>query len=558
MFNEKNQSCFLPLELTPEFSDLPQKLDFPFYYDPKPIAVEAAKQLQARLEKENFNHNFGIGQMERGNAIGKMFGVLVVQNSFGEIGYLAAFSGKLGDKNHHDGFVPPVFDILEEHGFFKREERELNELNREIESIENSTEFIDAIQFFEKTKIESEDKINHFKSFLKAEKQKRDHIRLINNDNLPQLEFEKIIEELRNESISQQLEFKKLKRKITQYIIELQQKTYGEINELKERRANKSAALQKAIFNEYTFLNSQKKNKSLLEIFSQTVFKIPPAGAGECAAPKLLQFAFMHDLKPICMTEFWWGMSPESEIRVHKQFYPACRGKCEPILNHMLDGIPLEDNPMLKQAEVKDLEIVYEDKWLLLVNKPTEFLSVPGKVLKDSVLERVKIKYPNATGPLLVHRLDMSTSGLLLIAKTEEAYKNLQKQFIQRKVKKTYVALLDGIVNESEGTINLPLRVDLDDRPKQVVCYEHGKNAITNFKVLEIKDKKTRIEFYPITGRTHQLRVHAAHYLGLNCPIVGDDLYGKKANRLHLHASELVFLHPILNNIYTINCIPWF
>jgi tRNA pseudouridine32 synthase/23S rRNA pseudouridine746 synthase len=558
MLVAKNKSYFLPLNLDDEFSDLPQKLDYPFYYVPKPIAVEAAKQLQARLEKENFNHNFGIGQMERGNAIGKMFGVLVVQNSFGEIGYLAAFSGKLGDKNHHDGFVPPVFDILEEHGFFKKEERELNELNREIESIENSTEFIDAIQFFEKTKIESEDKINHFKSFLKAEKQKRDHIRLKNKDNLPQLEFEKIIEELRNESITQQLEFKKLKRKITQYISELQQKTFGELNELKEIRANKSAALQKAIFNEYTFLNSQKKNKSLLEIFSKTVFKTPPAGAGECAAPKLFQYAFSQNLKPICMAEFWWGMSPNSEVRIHKQFYPACRGKCEPILEHMLNGIEIEENPMLKQAEIEDLEIIFEDEWLLLVNKPTEFLSVPGKVLKDSVLERVKIKYPNATGPLLVHRLDMSTSGLLLIAKTEEVHKNLQQQFIQRKVKKTYVALLDGIVNENKGTINLPLRVDLDDRPKQVVCYEHGKNAITKFKVLEIKDKKTRIEFYPITGRTHQLRVHAAHYLGLNCSIVGDDLYGAKNDRLYLHAARVEFTHPQTKNIIVINCAPTF
>jgi tRNA pseudouridine32 synthase/23S rRNA pseudouridine746 synthase len=258
------------------------------------------------------------------------------------------------------------------------------------------------------------------------------------------------------------------------------------------------------------------------------------------------------------MAEFWWGMSPDSEVRLHKQFYPACRGKCEPILQHMLNGIQVEDNPMLKQAEVSDLEIVFEDEWLLLVNKPTDFLSVPGKELKDSVLERIRLNYPSATGPLLVHRLDMSTSGLLLVAKTEDVYKNLQSQFIQRKVKKTYIALLDGIVNEIEGTINLPLRVDLEDRPKQVVCYEHGKNAITQYKVLEIKDNKTRIEFYPITGRTHQLRVHAAHYLGLNSPIVGDDLYGTKAQRLHLHAAQIEFTHPLSKEKLRINCPPPF
>lgn len=554
MSEQKNQSCFLPLVLTAEFSELPQKLDFPFYYDPKPLAVEAAKRLQARLEKEDFNHNFGIGQVERRNAIGKMFGVLVVESRTGEIGYLAAFSGKLGDKNHHEGFVPPVFDILEEDGFFKKGEVELNALNRKIESIENSSEFAKAIQFLEQFKKESEEKVNQFKSFLKSEKQKRDETRLKNKEVLSELEFIKLNDKLNAESIFHQLEFKKLKKTSTQNISELEQKTFGAVNELKEIRANKSAQLQQAIFNEYTFLNSNKQNKSLLEIFIKTVFKVPPAGAGECAAPKLFQYAFLNDLKPICMAEFWWGMSPDSEVRVHKQFYPACRGKCEPILDHMLDGIQVEDNPMLKQAEVTDLEIVYEDEWLLLVNKPTEFLSVPGKELKDSILERIKIKFPNATGPLLVHRLDMSTSGLLLVAKSEEVYKNIQNQFIQRKVKKTYIAILDGIVNEKEGTINLPLRVDLEDRPKQMVCYEHGKNALTNYKVLEIKDNKTRIEFYPITGRTHQLRVHASHHMGLNCPIVGDDLYGTKANRLHLHAAWIEFTHPETKEKMVVGC----
>ncbi|MFM7684066.1 MAG: RluA family pseudouridine synthase, partial [Bacteroidota bacterium] len=509
MFAKENQFCFLPIDLTADFSHLPKKLDYPFYYDPKPLAVQAAKQLQSLLELEDFKHNFGIGQTERGNAIGKMFGVLVVESRTGEIGYLAAFSGKLGDKNHHEGFVPPVFDILEEDGFFKKGEVELNALNRKIESIENSSEFAKAIQFLEQFKKESEEKVNQFKSFLKSEKQKRDETRLKNKEVVSELEFIKLNDKLNAESIFQQLELKKLKKLIAQEISELEDKTYSELQNLKEIRANKSAQLQQAIFNEYTFLNSNKQNKSLLEIFSKTVFKVPPAGAGECAAPKLFQYAFLNDLKPICMAEFWWGMSPDSEVRVHKQFYPACRGKCEPILEHMLDGIQVEENPMLKQAEVSDLEIVFEDEWLLLVNKPAEFLSVPGKELKDSILERIKIKFPNATGPLLVHRLDMSTSGLLLVAKSEEVYKNIQNLFIQRKVKKTYIAILDGIVNEKEGTINLPLRVDLEDRPKQMVCHEHGKNALTNYKVLEIKDNKTRIEFYPITGRTHQLRVHA-------------------------------------------------
>jgi tRNA pseudouridine32 synthase/23S rRNA pseudouridine746 synthase len=410
----------------------------------------------------------------------------------------------------------------------------------------------------EKQNLDSEEKIKLFKSWLKTEKQKRDQLRSEKQAILSEEEFEYLTQTLNKESIGQQLEFKNLKKKFIQELAELEEKIVGELLVLKEIRAKKSAQLQQAIFKEYTFLNSKKENKSLLDIFGNTVFKTPPAGAGECAAPKLFQYAFLHNLKPLCMAEFWWGMSPDSEVRVHKQYYPACRGKCEPILGHMLKGLAIAENPMLKQADVAKLEIVYEDEWLLLVNKPSEFLSVPGKELKDSVLERIKKLYPEATGPLLVHRLDMSTSGLLLVAKSESVHKHLQSQFIQRRVRKTYIALLDGIVNEDEGTINLPLRVDLEDRPKQLVCHEYGKNALTKFKVVARNDNKTRVEFYPITGRTHQLRVHAAHHLGLNCPIIGDDLYGTKSNRLHLHAAQIEFTHPQTKNKIVVNCNPPF
>lgn len=556
--NEHASDCFIPFDLELQSAELPHKMDFPFYYDPHPLAVIAAQQLQKKLEVNDFKHNFGLGQVERGTAIGKMFGVLVVQDHTGKIGYLSAFSGKLGNQNHHPGFVPPVFDILEEQGFFKLGEKELNELNEKIDAIENSNEFITSVHFFEKQKLDSEEKIKQFKSWLKTEKQKRDQLRSEKQAILSEEEFEKFTQTLNKESIGQQLAFKNLKKKFTQELAELEEKIVGELLVLKDIRAKKSAQLQQAIFKEYTFLNSNKENKSLLDIFQNTVFKTPPAGAGECAAPKLFQYAFLNNLKPLCMAEFWWGMSPDSEIRLHKQFYPACRGKCEPILAHMLKSIPIAENPMLKQAEVMELEIVYEDEWLLLVNKPSEFLSVPGKELTDSVLERMKKMFPTATGPLLVHRLDMSTSGLLLVAKTENIYKQLQSQFIQRKVKKTYVALLDGVVNENEGAINLPLRVDLDDRPKQMVCYEHGKNALTEFKVVEITKNKTRIEFNPITGRTHQLRVHAAHHLGLNCPIIGDDLYGTKSDRLHLHAARIEFTHPQTKKTVSVTCAPPF
>ena len=283
---------------------------------------------------------------------------------------------------------------------------------------------------------------------------------------------------------------------------------------------------------------------------SSKVWKIvkPPAGAGECAAPKLLQYAFANDLKPITLAEFWWGISPKSAIRKHKNYYPACQSRCKPILTHMLKGIAMDDNLLLENlSEKQELKIIFEDDTIVIINKPAEFLSVPGKEIRDSVYTRIKAKYPNATGPLIVHRLDMSTSGILVLTKTKEAHKILQSQFIKRTVKKRYVALLDGELHTEKGNIHLPLRVDLDDRPKQLVDFTYGKNAETNWEIIRRENSKTRVYFYPITGRTHQLRVHAAHKDGLNTPIFGDDLYGKKENRLHLHAEFIEFIHPSTN-----------
>jgi len=211
----------------------------------------------------------------------------------------------------------------------------------------------------------------------------------------------------------------------------------------------------------------------------------------------------------------------------------------------MLQGIELNENLLLKQnSTVEELEILYQDDDLVVINKPEEFLSVPGIEIKDSVYLRIKHQFPLATGPIIVHRLDMSTSGILVLALNKESHKLLQQQFIKRKVHKRYIALLDGNIEHDNGFIDLPLRVDLDDRPRQMVCYEHGKTAQTKYEVITRKDNKTLVYFYPITGRTHQLRMHASHRLGLNAPIIGDDLYGKKANRLHLHAESLEFTHP--------------
>jgi tRNA pseudouridine32 synthase/23S rRNA pseudouridine746 synthase len=514
--------------------------------------------LQNYLKNQtDFSHNFGFDENDKSLQIGKMFGVLVVKNLAGELGYLAAFSGKLADENHHKRFVPPVFDLLENGNFFRVGEVEVNNLTLQIQALENDANYLQLKINLEEAKANLVAEITAKKQALKASKKLRDEKRSAAKSALNDAEQLQLIEELKTESIREQLAAKDFIREISLNYAELDaefQKLEQVIIKLKEERALKSSLLQKEIFEKYTFLNQALKKKSLLAIFSATVFQTPPAGAGECAAPKLLQYAFLHQLQPICMAEFWWGKSPSSEVRLHEQFYPACRGKCEPILAHMLEGISLEKNPMLEQATVKKIPIIYEDDYLLLVNKPPDFLSVPGKELKDSVYERIRLQYPTASGPLLVHRLDMSTSGLLLIAKSEEIYKHLQSQFIRRVVKKSYIALLDGIVNETEGAISLPLRVDLEDRPKQLVCYEHGKNAFTKYKVLAYENGKTRIQFFPITGRTHQLRVHAAHQLGLNCPIVGDDLYGTKGERLCLHAQWIQFKHPITKELVEFSC----
>lgn len=528
----------------------PEKFTFPFYYDPHPLGLKAAEELKEYLSNQkDWDHNFGLIEGQEGIVIGKMFGVLVVENENGELGYLSAFSGKLANSNHHEGFVPPVFDILKEDGIFRTGEKIITDINSRIEELENDPKYNDLLLQRIDHILLSDKEITELKQRIKIAKADRKSLREKAEAELQGNDLENFLEDLRRQSIKEQYTLKDT--------VNRHKRTFEELNErireyttvidtLKEERKTRSAALQQELFDQYTFLNQCGEWKSLWKIFENTADGRPPAGAGECAAPKLLHYAFTHGLKPIALTEFWWGASPRSEVRVHGNYYPACRGKCEPILGHMLQGIEMDDNPMLQNpADGKEIEVVYEDDHLVVVNKPAEFLSVPGKNIEDSVYLRMHYKYPNATGPLIVHRLDMSTSGLMIISRSKEVHEHLQRQFIRRHVKKRYVALLDGIIEEDKGKIDLPLRVDLDDRPRQLVCYEHGKYAITEYEVIERMNGQSRVYFYPITGRTHQLRVHSAHSLGLKSPIVGDDLYGKKAERLHLHADQIEFTHPI-------------
>ncbi len=529
--------------------ELPKKFDYPFYYEPTEIAKQACKEVQEYLENQtDFEHNFGLENDLSSTPIGKMFGVLVVRNQENKIGYLAAVSGKLANTNQHKIFVPPVFDMLNKNGFFLEQEERLNEINRILESLENNQNYLQLKEDFLQFEINSKLKIEEGKQLLKSNKKDRKSQRETISSTLSEEEIQFFEEDLIKQSLRDKYEFRVLSEKLDaekQLLLNKINVFETEINSLKEERKTKSNSLQNQLFNQYQFLNKFKQEKGLLEIFSNTVFQQPPAAAGECAAPKLLQYAFQNDLEPICMAEFWWGDSPKSEVRKHGQFYPACTGKCEPILGHMLQGIELNENLLLKQnSTVEELEILYQDDDLVVINKPEEFLSVPGIEIKDSVYLRIKHQFPLATGPIIVHRLDMSTSGILVLALNKESHKLLQQQFIKRKVHKRYIALLDGNIEHDNGFIDLPLRVDLDDRPRQMVCYEHGKMAQTKYEVIARKDNKTLVYFYPITGRTHQLRMHASHRLGLNAPIIGDDLYGKKANRLHLHAESLEFTHP--------------
>ena len=529
---------------------LPDAFTFPFYYQPHPLSLLAANELQDYLENQfDANHNFGLNEEQEGLVIGKMFGVLVVKNAANELGYLAAFSGKLANENHHDLFVEPVFDILEADGFYKREEEVVNEVNAAIEALENNSEFIALQAQMEVLKAEELTVVSAQKARMKEAKQIRDEHRKEYAYFVNETTKQTLLDQLNSESVQEKFLLKDIVKHFHYRTTELQEQLNrfeSEIEQLKEKRKNLSNQLQQQIFENYFFLNAQGEQKSLGAIFENTADMKPIAGSGECAAPKLLQHAYNNNLTPICLAEFWWGQAPKSEIRLHKQFYPACKSKCEPILGHMLVGLQVDPNPMLDNpAEGKSLSIVYDDESIVVINKPAEFLSVPGKNIYDSVYARVQELYPTATGPLIVHRLDMSTSGLLIVAKNKEAHQQVQRQFIKRNVKKRYVALLDGIIHEDEGVIDLPLRVDLDDRPRQLVCYEHGKSAVTHWKVIKRSETQTLIHFYPITGRTHQLRVHAAHSLGLNAPIVGDDLYGTKADRLHLHAEWIQINHPI-------------
>lgn len=319
-----------------------------------------------------------------------------------------------------------------------------------------------------------------------------------------------------------------------------------------EEHKQMSQELQTWLFHQYQLLNARSETKDMVDVWQdyhcsariRSKFPLPPGGTGDCCAPKLLQYAYKEGLKPVCMAEFWWGESPKNLIRHHEQFYPACRGKCLPVLTWMLQGLEVDPNPEENRSTPLEPEVVYKDEVVVVVNKPSGMLSMPGRQTTYSVATWAQERWP---GSMVAHRLDMSTSGIILVAKTEEAYHALQEQFTERIVKKKYLAIVEGKPQEEHGVINLPLSSDPLNRPCQVVDHEHGKQAITEYRVLATAQGYTLLALWPHTGRTHQLRMHCAHHEGLDCPILGDELYGRKAERLYLQAQAITFVHPSTN-----------
>ena len=430
----------------------PERFTYPFCYEPHPLCVMAAKEVQAYIGSR--------AEIREDADKGKMFGVLVVEKPTpcvspplqGEsegVFFLAAYSGLLAGRNDWPFFVPPVYDAQQPDGHFKTTEREI--------------------------------------------------------------------------SLATQLS-PLISKKMSQ-------------------------DLQLWLFHQYQLLNARGEMKDLVDIWQsyysrpklRQKFPLPPGGTGDCCAPKLLQYAYQQGLKPVCMAEFWWGATTHTELRQHLNYYPACRGKCKPILTWMLQGLEVDPNPELEGFAHLELKTVYEDEAIVVVDKPSGLLSTPGRIEDYSVETVMRQRYPDS---VIAHRLDMGTSGLLIVAKTLEAYHPLQEQFIKHQIKKKYVAMLeDGRCKKEEvrGTISLPLRPDPMNRPRQMVDLEHGKRAVTDYEFIS----PDIVALYPQTGRTHQLRIHCAHPDGLGRPIVGDELYGTKGERLMLHASEIWFRHPI-------------
>ena len=580
----------------------PRQFTYPFCYEVDPLAEAASLELQRYIADADL--------MSTEKGCGKMFGVLVVEyeDESGALqrGFLAAYSGLLGGRNDWPYFVPPVFDAQQPDGHFKRTEREISAINREIAAIEHDPEYLQSVEQHEQTKKRLQAEVDAFKAEVDAAKVRRDARR---KSGEPLSEEEQA--EMIRESQFMKAELRRRRKAMEQVNSTLHIPHSTFLKSLQRKRKQMSDELQRWLFAAYRMLNAKGEERDLIDIFREYTHAMPPAGAGDCCAPKLLQYAYLHHLRPVCMAEFWWGESPASEIRHHLHYYPACRSKCLPILTHMLKGLDVAPNPLAQKRHTAEPRVLYADEYIMVVDKPAGMLSVPGKAesvrseFSDSAnisveeyfanlqlptnsqftteqftigeADNSKLKIQNSKFLKAAHRLDMDTSGLLVLARTEQAYVELQRQFASRETVKRYEAVLSGVPTQNSKlktqnsstqpsgcleAISLPLIADINDRPRQRVDMEHGKPALTLYNIVEVRavdantavayttkkvdKRRTLVHLYPKTGRTHQLRVHCAHPLGLACPILGDPLYGtERADRMYLHAAELTFRHPI-------------
>lgn len=534
---------------------LPKKFTYPFCYNPHPLCREAAAEVQRHIESSG---------VMGGEAGGKMFGVLVVkQKSDAEgceegtrLGFLAAYSGLLSGRNDWPWFVPPVFDAQQPDGHFKTVEARISAINAEIAALSGSPEYAAAAENVRKTNDFAARELERMRREMAEAKQKRDARRASASE---MSDEEKAAME--RESQYMKAELRRARKRFGTMCAEAEADLHrlkSRIDNLRRTRRDMSEDLQNWLFAQYRMLNARGEQRDLRDIFAETAQGKPPAGSGDCCAPKLLQYAFAHGLEPICMAEFWWGPSPAGEIRHHLHYYPACRGKCLPILTHMLQGLDVEDNP-LAQDGAGTIDILYEDDWMAVVCKPAGMLSVPGKGGRASALSVMQRHWHGETEVMVAHRLDMDTSGLLVVARSREILTALHRQFERREVKKKYIAVIDGCPKRSgKGTVNLPLAPDTIDRPRQRVDLAEGKEAVTDYELMQSDGKLTLVALYPHTGRTHQLRLHCAHTDGLGCPIHGDPLYGHPDNGLCLHAASITFTHPVTGHKMSFESQPHF
>ncbi len=520
----------------PPGAELPDIFSSPFDVLPHAVAEQAASSLKLRIsdlcgDAHHFDAPDG----------GKMFGVLVVRKITGEVGYLSAFSGMLGGRWRRNGFVDPVFNVEQRRSVLAEGERFVVELSRKIDLLQSAPGFIEISRKLERLDAENLDTLATTRAKHAQRKQQRRLQREHKGITPAQLEL------LANLSRKDKVEFKTLQIQLKEQSADLRShwtQAHKQIEALKQQRKEYSHDLQAELFDGYQLQSADSTTRAMAGFFKTGY---PPSGAGDCAAIKLVQYANQHQLQPVALAEFWWGASPVGGLRQHGRYYPSCRSRCRVLLPFLLGGVDvaIPRHEQLPDFSAEYPRTIHEDDDIVVVDKPAGLLSVPGKVLTDSIETRLKARYPEVAGVMLLHRLDQATSGVMIAARNPRAYKILQHQFQDRVIEKEYVAVLDGIVEQEHGEIKLPLRVDIYDRPRQIVCAERGKSALTRYSVISYHEGTTRVAFYPHTGRTHQLRVHAAHPEGLDCPILGDELYGRPLERMHLHAQRLTFDHPV-------------